>query len=227
MLAFDVETCPLDSALTAPYNPDDHSPPTNYKNADAIERWHASNEEKWQEARIKECALSPRLGQVVAIAYADDNGERWVSSMDKFENEADILRVFWSTLKTSKDVCSWNGKGFDFPFLIGRSAILGVKPHLDVTRYLARYNHVPHFDLMLALAAGGRFEKMDLWATAMGTPPKLGNGGDVYGMVQRSEWDTLRAYAQRDADTLLEMAVRCAPFFGVTCAEMVPELSGV
>ena len=224
MLAFDIETVPQPSALDAPYTPDDHTPPSNYKNADAIERWHVTNEAKWREARVKECSLSPRLGQIVAISYASDNGHRNVDTT-RFATETMVLYEFWEALANYGEIASWNGKGFDLPFIIARSAILGVKPLVWVPKYLARYQHTPHFDVKLALEATRPGDTLDAWASAFGAPAKLGNGSEVYGMVQRGEWDKLREYAQRDADTTLELAVRCAPFFGVECAPMVPVLA--
>lgn len=225
MLAFDIETIPQEGALAAPYNPDDHTPPANYKNADAIERWHATNEEKWRAERVKQCSLSPRLGQVVAISYASDNGYRAVDIAREM-TEYEVLTDFWSALRHAESgSASFNGKSFDLPFIIARSAILGVQPRMDVSRLLSRYIHVPHFDVMLALGGPNKGDNLSAWCEAFGIPGKLGDGSQVYDLVQAGDWTKLAAYAQADADATLALAVRLAPFYGVECAEMVPALA--
>ena len=62
-LIIDIETVPLASALAAPYPEAERQPPSNYKNADAIERWHEKDRAEWQASRVKACSLDPRLGE--------------------------------------------------------------------------------------------------------------------------------------------------------------------
>ena len=70
MFAFDIETVPLADALAAPFSRDSVSPPSNYKNPEAIEGFYVKAEATWRASRVKACSLNPRLGRIVAINNA-------------------------------------------------------------------------------------------------------------------------------------------------------------
>lgn len=217
MIVFDIETVPLQSSLAQPYPRAQRDPPGNYKSDDAIGRWRVTDEAAWTESRGKECSLNPRLGRIVAIAYAGA-----VHTVDLAQTEADestVLTTFWALLREAKLLAGWNSHGFDLPFLLTRSALCGVVPGLDVAPYLRRYSYVPHFDVKAALLQWDvrkSGEGLSEWATAFALPSgKSGHGSEVAGMVVRDEWTALAEYAQQDADLTFALASRCAPFFGV------------
>jgi predicted PolB exonuclease-like 3'-5' exonuclease len=220
MLAFDIETVPLAAALQKPYNPEEHSPPGNYKNTEAIAGWHEKNAASWAQARVKECSLNPRLGRVVAIAYAGMNGIDGAGVCVTYAREEAEERImiesFWEQVTDHGQIVSWNGKGFDLPFLVARSIVLKVRPTVDVPQYMSRYHHVPHFDVKAALMNGEvrkAGEGLGEWAQALGMSGKVGHGSDVYEMVSRGQWEELQRYAGEDARLTREIAKRAAPFF--------------
>lgn len=216
MLTFDIETVPVASALAAEYPKDRRSPPSNYKSEDAIAKWYATDEASWREGRISECSLSPRLGRVVAIGWVV-GGQ---SGVDVAETEADeraTLQRFWEHVRVARQVAGFNSHGFDFPFLLTRSLILGIAPGIDVTGYLRRYTHTPHFDVRMALTGWDSRQTGTLqdWCDAFGIAGKIGSGSEVYGMVTRGEWDKLVAYAAADVEATAHLVAKVGPTFGV------------
>jgi predicted PolB exonuclease-like 3'-5' exonuclease len=217
MLAIDIETVPLASSLEATYDPADHAPPANYKQAATIDIWHAKNKDAWQASLIKRASLSPRLGRVVSIQYCYGDTPFAQVARTEYE-EAGILANFWEMVRMHQQIATWNGKGFDLPFIAVRSAILGLLPTVELPLYQQRYNHVPHFDVKHAVLGGDvrqAGEGLSEWLQAFGMPTKSGHGSEVHGMVQRGEWDALKAYGEQDALGTYNLAVRLAPFFGV------------
>lgn len=166
-------------------------------------------------------ALSPWTGRVVCVAILDteepDRVARTVwSSADARDGqcggwqvislctEANVLREAWGTLR-GKQVCTWNGIGFDIPFLVGRSLVNGV--HVDRSLLDAKPWEPRHLDLMAKL---GRASSLDVCAQAMGLPsPKQDLSGPEVGAAwARGEFMRVAEYCARDVDTLHEIYKR-------------------
>lgn len=118
-----------------------------------------------EEAR-RAGGLSPFRGKIVAIGVINvDDGRscalyeepgRTQISMEKAGNrtyiagsEKQILEKFWSFFEEDSRFVSFNGRQFDGPFLMIRSAIHGVVPKRDLVGY--RYGFHPNCDLREAL----------------------------------------------------------------------------
>jgi DNA polymerase elongation subunit (family B) len=83
-------------------------------------------------------------------------------------DEAGILQKFWDTVKSYDQIVTYNGRGFDCPFLLARSAVHKIKPTKDImpNRY-----YDDHIDLMDRLNFFGSVRKrfsLDIWCRAMG-----------------------------------------------------------
>jgi len=111
----------------------------------------------------QQCSLWPFTAQVVCIAMlnaetargqvlfttaeyeagADDAGPvEFVSCMD----EAELLNAFWNVAKHYETIVTFNGRGFDVPFIYLRSALLRVPiTRKDWLGY--RFQTEPHCDL--------------------------------------------------------------------------------
>lgn len=218
-ISFDLESLPLASSLAEPYPEEDRDPPANYKSDDAIARWREKDKAAWAEARVKECSLNPRLGRVCAIGYAEDGGvEARVAPSEA--GEGLVLENFWSRVAANRTIIGWNSHGFDLPFLITRSMLLGIQPPQGITNYLRRYSYQPHFDVKMALlnwpSGYAKGNGLDEWAKAFGLEGKSGHGSEVYGMAERGEWDKIGEYAADDARLTWELAKRVGPWVGVS-----------
>ncbi len=132
--------------------------------------------------------LNPRTGK--GKCYFQDGG----TGVDDFEEnggefvtgtEKEILEKFWDDLQHFDQVISFNGRSFDGPMLMLRSAMLGVKPTKNLVPY--RYDYKQHCDLLdqLTFYSASRKFNLDMYTRAFGiTSPKEGGmSGDKVGQA--------------------------------------------
>lgn len=155
--------------------------------------------------------LNPLLGQVVCIGIylteskqgfglylADDDIEEIIELDDMkikyktFLDEGEMLEHFWKGLTADhySAYVSFNGRGFDCPFLMLRSAVLGIRPTVNLmggTRWkftvVGNNREVEHIDLLDKLTYNSGFDKsgatrkfnLDFYTKSFGVPsPKSG-----------------------------------------------------
>lgn len=151
--------------------------------------------------------FSPLTGEIVAIGvldYEKDKGVVYFQAPDanlaeseenniKFKpmTEKEMLENFWSGAKNYQEFVSFNGRVFDVPFLMIRSAIHGLRPTKDLmsNRYLnsQKFNNL-HIDLLDQLTFYGSVRKkgnLHLWSRAFGikSPKSEGITGDDVGRL--------------------------------------------
>jgi hypothetical protein len=123
------------------------------------------------------------LHRIVAIGVRRlDTGavKSWVVG-DGAEDEADLIRDAWGVFGARRLV-TYNGRMFDGPALMIRSAILGVKIPRDLVGY--RYDWSQHLDLADALSVYGATRSnysLDYWCRRFGidSPKEAGTGAQV------------------------------------------------
>lgn len=115
-----------------------------------------------RESADKQLNMTPIYGKIVTIALwlaSEDRGacllegddNEWrddlnIASQCFVGTEQEMLTNFWKIVeKYSGQVITWNGRGFDIPFLYLRSAIHGVKPTRNIMG--TRYRTELHCDL--------------------------------------------------------------------------------
>jgi hypothetical protein len=108
----------------------------------------------------KKMALTPEFGHIIGIGRAlvinGSEPKLTVAVARTFDDETDLLQTFWQKLRAfTKErgiptFVTWNGLGFTFPFLIGRSTVLGVEPSCVLPR--ARFQPWKHLDLFAELS---------------------------------------------------------------------------
>lgn len=169
-------------------------------------------------------ALSPWTGRVACVAVLDTEAQehraRWCGylqprlaseeytpqgwNLEAVAHEDALLREAWHHMR-GRQVCTWNGTGFDIPFLVGRSLVHGVA--IDRTLLEAKPWETRHLDLMAKL---GRASSLDVCAQAMGLPsPKSDlSGAEVGAAWARGEFLRVAEYCTRDVDTLHEIYKR-------------------
>jgi DNA polymerase elongation subunit (family B) len=135
----------------------------------------AKSEEERAEA-IQKLALFPMTAQIIAIGmlnpesnqgkvyYQDQQQESWFSEDKMVEfvpsSEKEMLEGFWKTISHYAQFITFNGRSFDGPFIMLRSALLGVKPTRTLLPY--RYDANVHCDLLEQLTFYGAFRKFNL-----------------------------------------------------------------
>ncbi len=166
--------------------------------------------------------LSPLTGAIVAIGvydteqekgavYYSTRGERFEPREEKsikYEamEEKEILEKFWQVADVCNEFVSFNGRGFDAPFLAIRSLVHGVKPTKDLmsNRYLSLQRGCAHIDLMdqLTFYGAARFRKsLHLFCRALGIEsPKAGGttGDDVAALYANKKYEDIARYNAGD-----------------------------
>jgi len=151
--------------------------------------------------------FSPLTGEIVALGVLDPDtnqgavyfqapGEKIKELTEgniKFKQltEKGIVERFWKIAEHGQQFITFNGRGFDVPFLMARSAINGVRPTKDLMRgrYLYQQNpNAVHIDLLDQLSYYGAVRRrgsLHLWSRAFGikSPKSDGVTGDDVGRL--------------------------------------------
>lgn len=120
---------------------------------------HEEEERAYYEEQASRGALHPETGRVLSIGFWEKGRPQLLlphlidpsGTLDAEEVERRMLAAFWARWQALLDdlglLVSWNGAGFDLPFLVKRSWILRV-PYPRWVRPRGRHWHDSHVDLM-------------------------------------------------------------------------------
>ena len=160
--------------------------------------------------------LSPLFGKVISLAIGDGDapdGDVHVLAVPneqfpveaapdwvRFMSEADLLRSFWALASKAETVVTFNGKGFDIPFLVGRSLVHGIPARCDLMSQ--RYGSLkPHLDLFDLLKQSDKApSKLDVicWALGIESPKGDMDGSKVAPAYARGEILKIAEYNRHD-----------------------------
>ncbi len=149
-------------------------------------------------------------GQTIYLAedFEDDADEAGPVEFVPCADETELLTAFWDVAKHYDNIVTFNGRGFDVPFIYLRSAVLNV----PITRknWLGyRYAVEPHCDLAEQLTfysvsgrdgAARRFN-LDFYCKAFGieSPKSAGvTGNDVSALMAQGKFHEIAEYCLRD-----------------------------
>ena len=130
-------------------------------------------------------------------------------------DEAELLAAFWDVAKRYDSIVTFNGRGFDVPFLYLRSAILNVPvSRRDWLGY--RYQTEPHCDLADQFTFFGvsgkdgaaRKFNLDFYCKAFGieSPKSHGvTGMDVGELMAAGEYRKIAEYCVRDVRATVDL----------------------
>lgn len=158
--------------------------------------------------------FSPLTGEIVAIGVLDcakDQGavyfqapgnplaggpptgeEEFQEENFKFKQttEKEMLEQFWNIAKQYQEFITFNGRAFDGPFMMIRSAYHNIRPskNLSESRYLYQQKTCVHIDLIDQLTFQGNMRKkgsLHLWSKLFGikSPKSDGITGDDVGRL--------------------------------------------
>lgn len=211
MLVLDIETIPTDAGMAVPYNEADNPPPANYSKPEAIAGHHEKGRAAYALKRAKECSVNPRLGRVLCIGLATvEQGPEMLYATTS-DDEAGILRQFWSRFDAyAAPLVTWNGS-WDLRFLVVRSLRHRITPTFSPAPYFKRYTTDPHFDckavLMQDWAFRGAGEGLDEWSTFFGYGGKSEgwDGSKVYPAFLEGRHDEIKQYCAADVARTAEI----------------------
>ncbi|KKM61705.1 hypothetical protein LCGC14_1529010 [marine sediment metagenome] len=120
---------------------------------------------------------------------------------EAFDDEGSLLIKFWDTVKGYDSIVTYNGRGFDCPFLLARSAIHKIKPTKELMPN--RYSSDEHIDLMDRLTHFGAVRRrfsLDMWCRGFGikSPKEEVSGKEVPGMFREGRYLEIAQYCARD-----------------------------
>jgi predicted PolB exonuclease-like 3'-5' exonuclease len=154
-MALDIETVPNPAMV-------DKMPPPDVKYGNAKKsELRAEIEAEAKRSQIEDMALSPFTGFVCCFSIVDEDGDVAGRCIPSIDGEAELLqRIFHyisHTNTTSPKLVTWNGNGFDLPFIYKRAMLLnlniGSAPSLSY--WTKKYTNMPHCDLMQVFADNG------------------------------------------------------------------------
>jgi len=128
--------------------------------------------------------------------------------------EKEMLEKFWEGARQYQHFITFNGREFDIPFLMIRSAIHGIRPTKDLMRGRYVYQHnadAIHIDLRDQLSFYGAMRRkgsLHLWSRAFGIPsPKLSGitGDDVGRLFKEKRFVDIAKYNVGDLRATREL----------------------
>jgi predicted PolB exonuclease-like 3'-5' exonuclease len=122
--------------------------------------------------------------------------------------EEEIINGFWKTVSHYSQFITFNGRTFDCPFLMLRSAILGIRPSRNLMPY--RYSATEHCDLMEQLTYYGAFRRfnLDFYCKGFGikSPKAEGiTGLDMGPLMSEGRYREIAEYCLRDVKATAEL----------------------
>ncbi|MEZ6038351.1 MAG: ribonuclease H-like domain-containing protein [Planctomycetota bacterium] len=214
-LVFDIETVPaLDRRAL---------PPTV---AEAL----SDNATKKEMDTAAVMGMSPFFGKVVSLAIGDGDAEPGTPEAEvtvlavppegfevkdcppwlRLMSEADLLRAFWALCSRAECVVSFNGRGFDVPFVVTRSLIHGIPARVDLVS--SKWSLRPHLDLFELVTQRGRGpSKLDVvcWALGIESPKEVMDGSMVAPAYARGEIVKIAEYNAHDVRATAAVYRKC------------------
>ena len=165
-------------------------------------------------------------GQSIYVAddFEDEAGESRLAAPERSEgrvefvpvaDETELLTAFWDVAKHYDSVVTFNGRGFDVPFIYLRSALLNVP--ISKKNWLGyRYAVEPHCDLAEQFTfysvsgrdgAARRFN-LDFYCKAFGieSPKSAGvTGMDVKDLMEAGKFREIAEYCLRDVRATVDL----------------------
>ncbi len=193
----------------------------------------AESETEREEA-IQKLSLYPTTAQVIAIGLLNPETNRGKilfqsdKSLDYTSEDGDIqfltgtekeiLEQFWLDISHYDQFITFNGRGFDCPFLMLRSAILQVQPTRNLMPY--RYDASIHCDLLEQFTFYGAFRKfnLDFYCKSFGieSPKTHGiTGLDMKQLFEEKRFREIAEYNLGDLKATAELFRRWEKYLNV------------
>jgi len=152
IFALDIETIP--NPATFEFLPEPECTDSRIKDPVKI----TAHIEKKRLALRDKAGLDPLTGRVCAIGYVGVKDGKEIEHVDVIDASTDeaetiIIQAAMTMLgKPESRIVTWNGIGFDLPYIYKRAMILGVNPANfgapPLSAWTKRYRNDLHFDLM-------------------------------------------------------------------------------
>ncbi len=199
-----------------------------------IKRQHSRGEEKKYQDLLAELkdgfGFSPLTGRIAVIGVYDTVKNRgviyyqapdveekeWLDENFVFKprTEKEMLESFWQGVRRYDTFISFNGRSFDVPFMMIRSAVHRIKPSINLmsNRYLRlqtiKARHIDLFDQMSYYGAVRRKGNLHLFCNAFNikSPKAEGiTGADIGRLFKEKKYKNIAEYNSWDLIATAEL----------------------
>ena len=169
---------------------------------DLFTQAEAREQKKKEDEKYEQSAFDGTFSRIVCIGllvFSDAMEYRGAVSWYG-AHEQELLSRFWTRLGELRPslFITYNGLGFDLPFLKKRSIIHRVKPSMEIS--LARFRTEPVYDVMAMWSNWDTrgWVKLDVLARALQVETKSGSGKQVAEMWARGRRREIAEYCLHD-----------------------------
>jgi hypothetical protein len=185
-------------------------------------KWSSTEDER-QEVRDS-LSFYPLTGEIITIGMYDPDLQKgtvfFQNNSDPqlpFEDEGityetgtedEIIKRFWGIIKTCKQFITFNGRGFDCPFIMVRSAAHKIMPVRDLMPNRYGDTHIDLFDQLTFFGASRRKFSLDMWCRTFDIQsPKEGGitGFDVKDLYRSGRYTDIARYCAGDIKATAEL----------------------
>jgi hypothetical protein len=144
---------------------------------------YAGTEDEKEEIKDR-LSFYPLTGEIIAIGLLDPDTQKGKVFFQNvgdpllpFEEdgvlyetgtEKEILEKFWTVIKGSKQFITFNGRSFDCPFILIRSAVHKIKPRRDLMPNRYSDTHIDLLDQLTFYGASRKRFSLDMWCRVFG-----------------------------------------------------------
>lgn len=208
ILTIDIETIGSQRQDVRDYIAKSVTHPGNISKAETIAKWNEESRPAAIQEAIVKTGLDGAFGQVVCIGYKVDNGPTCViSGLD----EPALLREFNDVLEKlprnewfTTTIVGHNVSSFDLRFLTQRHMVLGIKPHVVLSRSAGAkpWESEKVYDTMVQFAGVGNRISLGKLCMALNVPTSKGDmdGSMVSQAVADGRLDEVAKYCKGDVD---------------------------
>jgi len=152
---------------------------------------YAETEDEKEEIKDR-LSFHPLTGEIITIGLLNPDTEKAIvffqttgDPLLPFEEdgvryetgtEKEILEKFWDVIKGYEQFITFNGRGFDCPFILIRSAIHRIRPTKDLMPNRYNETHIDLLDQLTFYGASRRRFNLDMWCRTFGIKTPKGDG---------------------------------------------------
>lgn len=141
-------------------------------------------------------------GFVLSLSNKEIKPEKDNFEYEIFENEKDLIKRFWEKCANFEQFVTYNGEGFDFPYLMIRSGINRVKMPFEIKKWSDKF-----IDLQNKIRQNRAYTlEMLCKAFEIKNPKEEGvHGNNVSCLFKDEEFNKIADYVARDATATAEL----------------------
>lgn len=162
----------------------------------------------------------PLFGKIIAIGIKKEDEE---PAIFYGNDEKELLIKFWKFMSEEKinKIVTWNGYGFDIPFINIRSVINEIKKTKNINLNKWKMSDIGsnHIDCMQFFSSIGefRFVALEIACRLMGVevPKDRIRGDDIEKLFRNDEWEPIVNKNREDLVILENLYKKIQPFMGL------------